>query len=56
MTTFSEIVEAADLLSVDEQATLLEILQRRIATRNRASLVRDIAEARSELQEKLRSR
>jgi hypothetical protein len=50
MTTFSEIVEAADLLSVDEQATLLEILQRRIATRNRASLVRDIAEARSEFQ------
>ena len=48
MTTFSDIVEAADHLSVDEQVTLLEILQRRIATRNRASLVRDIAEARGE--------
>jgi len=48
VTTFSEIVEAADHLSVDEQVTLLEILQRRIATRNRASLVRDVAEARRE--------
>ena len=50
MTTFSEIVEAADHLSVDEQVTLLEILQRRIATRNRASSVRDVAEARREFQ------
>jgi hypothetical protein len=50
MTTFSEIVEAADHLSVDEQVTLLEILQRRIATRNRESLVRDVAEARREFQ------
>ena len=51
MTTFSDIVEAADHLSVDEQVTLLEILRRRIATRNRASLVRDVAEARREFQE-----
>jgi hypothetical protein len=50
MTTFSDIVEAADHLSVDEQVTLLEILQRRIATRNRASLVRDVADARREFE------
>ena len=50
MTTFSDIVEAADHLSVDEQLTLLEILQRRIAKRNRESLVRDVAEARREFQ------
>lgn len=50
MTTFSDIVEAADHLSVDEQMTLLEILQRRIATRNRVALVRDVAEARREFQ------
>jgi hypothetical protein len=50
MTTFSEIVDAADHLSVDEQVTLLEILQRRIASRSRESLVRDVAEARREFQ------
>lgn len=48
MTTFSDILDAADGLSVDEQVTLLEILQRRIAERNRAELVRDVAEAREE--------
>ena len=48
MTNFSEILDAADELSVDEQETLLEILQRRIAERNRARLVRDVAEARAE--------
>ncbi len=48
MTNFSEIVEAADHLSVGEQVTLLEILQRRIAARNRESFVRDVAEARGE--------
>lgn len=31
MTTFSEVVDAADNLSADEQETLLEILRRRIA-------------------------
>ncbi len=51
MDTFSDIVEAADHLSVDEQLTLLEILQRRIATRNRESLVRDVADARREFQD-----
>ncbi len=50
MNTFSDIVEAADHLSEDEQVTLLEILQRRIANRNRESVVRDVAEARRELQ------
>ena len=50
MTTFSDIVDAADHLSVDEQVTLIEILQRRIATRNRESLVRDVAAARAEFQ------
>ncbi len=50
MTTFSEIVDAADHLSVDEQAELMEILRRRIAIRNRESLARDVAEARAEFQ------
>lgn len=48
MTTFSEIVDAADALSIDEQSTLLEILRHRIAERNRMKLVGEVAEARSE--------
>jgi hypothetical protein len=48
MPTFSEVVDAADGLSVDEQETLVEILRRRIARRNRETLVRDVAEARTE--------
>ena len=50
MTTFSDVVDAADDLSVDEQETLVEILRRRIAKRNRDALVRDVAEARAEFQ------
>lgn len=50
MNTFSDVVDAADDLSVDEQETLVEILRRRIAKRNREALVRDVAEARAEFQ------
>lgn len=50
MPTFSDIVEAADSLSIDEQEALVEILRRRIANQNRAALVRDIAEARAEFE------
>ena len=45
---FSDIVEAADNLSPDEQLALVEILQRRLAERNRAALVKDVADARQE--------
>jgi hypothetical protein len=48
MAMFSEIVDAADALSIDEQQALLEILRRRIADRNRAQLARDVQEARGE--------
>ena len=48
MTTFSDVVDAADGLSVDEQETLVEILRRRIAKRNREALVRDVTDARAE--------
>ncbi len=50
MTTFSDVVDAADDLSVDEQETLVEILRRRIAKRNRDALVRDVVNARAEFQ------
>jgi hypothetical protein len=48
MNRFSEIVDAASELSLEEQETLLEVLQHRIAECNRARLVSDIADARSE--------
>ena len=50
MTTFSDVVDAADDLSIDEQETLLEILRRRIAQRHRDALIRDVADARAEFQ------
>jgi hypothetical protein len=46
--TFADIVDAADRLSADEQSTLLQILRRRLAEREREQLVRDVAEARAE--------
>ncbi len=48
MPTFSDVVDATDDLSVDEQETLVEILRRRIAMQNRNALVRDVEEARAE--------
>ncbi|HUS39594.1 MAG TPA: hypothetical protein VMX74_09090 [Pirellulales bacterium] len=48
MTNFSEIVDAADNLSVDEQESLIGILRRRIAERNRRRLMREVTDARAE--------
>ena len=48
MTTFAEIVDAADRLSAEEQLTLLEILRRRLADRDRQQLVRDVADTRAD--------
>ena len=48
MPTFADVVDAADKLSADEQESLLRILRRRIAERNRAQRVGDVAEARAE--------
>ena len=47
MPTFADVVDAADKLSADEQESLLRILRRRIAERNR-QLAGDVAEARAE--------
>lgn len=47
---FGELLEAADQLSLEEQANLVEVLQRRIAERRRDErrdeMVEEIAEAR----------
>jgi len=48
MTNFSEVVDAADNLSIDEQESLIGILRRRIAERNRGRLMREVTDARAE--------
>jgi hypothetical protein len=48
--SFNEILEAADQLSLDEQATLLEVLRHRIIERRRVALARDIQQARREFE------
>jgi hypothetical protein len=45
---FGEVLEAIDQLSLDEQETLLDIVQRRIAERGRKLLAAEIQEARQE--------
>ena len=49
-TTFAEVLEAADALSVDEQETLVQILSRRVTELRRSELAKDIAKAREEFQ------
>ena len=48
--SFNEILEAAEELSLEDQATLLEVLQRRIVERRREALARDIQQARREFE------
>jgi polyphosphate kinase len=48
--SFHVVVEAADSLTQEEQETLIELLNRRLAGRRRAQLVRDIQEAQREFE------
>jgi polyphosphate kinase len=48
--SFHVVVEAADSLTEEEQETLIELLNRRLADRRRAQLVRDIREAQREFE------
>lgn len=45
---FGEVLEAADQLSLEEQETLADILQRRIIERRRQDLAADVEAARRE--------
>ena len=45
---FAEILEAADRLTLEEQETLLDILNRRLVDRRRAELAKDIRQAQKE--------
>jgi hypothetical protein len=48
---FGDVLDTIDRLSLDEQETLLDIVQRRIAERGRKMLAAEIQEARQELVE-----
>ena len=48
---FGEVLEAADQLSHDEQAELIDILHRRLAQASRHRLVAEIKESRQEFAE-----
>ncbi|MEB3338097.1 MAG: hypothetical protein VKJ46_11585 [Leptolyngbyaceae bacterium] len=50
-TTFTEILEAADHLSPEDQEHLIDILQKRLRDLRRASLVRDVQEAQKDFAE-----
>jgi transcriptional regulator of heat shock response len=49
--TFTEIVDAADRLSTEEQENLVDILQKRLRDRHIAELARDVREAQQEFAE-----
>jgi hypothetical protein len=51
MISFGEVLEAVDKLSLEEQVSLIDILQRRIIERRRAELAEDIQEARKDFEE-----
>ena len=50
MQRFSDIVDAADKLSTDEQLALFEILRNRLAAQERLELVKDVKSGRSEFE------
>ena len=45
---FGEVLEAADLLSLEEQQTLIAILHRRLAQAGRQQLAAEVQDARQE--------
>jgi hypothetical protein len=49
--SFSEVLEAADKLSLDEQETVIDILHRRIIENRRKELVKEVREAQNEFRE-----
>jgi hypothetical protein len=45
---FAEVLDAADQLSLDEQVTLVDVLNRRLVERRRDQLAEEIQQARRE--------
>ena len=48
MKTFGQVLESADDLSLEEQESLVSILQRRLSEQRRSELVKAVKEAREE--------
>jgi hypothetical protein len=48
--SFNDILEAADQLSLEDQAALVEVLNRRLHERRRDDLVREVQQAERELE------
>jgi hypothetical protein len=48
MKTFGQVLESADQLPVDEQESLVTVLQRRVAEKRRAELIEAVKEARDQ--------
>lgn len=46
--SFADALNAVEQLSADEQVTLLEVMQRRIAERRRKALAAEVSEAQQE--------
>jgi hypothetical protein len=51
MKTFGQVLESADELPLEEQESLVMILQRRVAEQRRAQLVEVVKEARREFKD-----
>ena len=47
-TSFQDLLDAVELLSADEQETLVELVQHRVAERRRKRVAAEIADARTE--------
>ncbi len=45
MKTFGQVLDSADELTLEEQESLVSVLQRRVAERRRAEVIRDVKEA-----------
>jgi len=51
VTTFEEVLEAADRLSLEDQEAITDILRRRVIDERRKELINEVHEARKEYQE-----
>ena len=47
---FTDVLEAADTLSLDEQETLVDVLRRRLTEHRREQIAREVQQARDEFQ------
>ena len=50
-TTFNDVLESVDKLSLDEQETLMEVLHRRLIESRRADIAKEIQDAQNEFQQ-----